>query len=339
MEDRRDRSAGRPGRQSLDDVDDGRRRPTTRRTSRRRRASAVDRHRDRVGGAADDLSSSPLPVSCRCSARRSPSLLGRHPRLQRAVSLTVLTAVVARRWRLLVLADRDGPARGPGRRLAGAARDRPGRRPARRADAARLLDRHPRACWSRVGQGIADGDEETPLSIFHPTYLVLAAGVDQRVPRRRPVQPLRRLRDPADRQLRAAHARRHRRRGSAPARPTSSSACSSSLIFLVAHRRWSTPRPAPSTWPSSPIRLATLPDGMRAGAAAAAAARVRHQGGGLPAVGVAARQLPDGARPGHGGVRRPAHQGRRLRDHPHPDPAVPRRPARRCCSCGRRCSP
>jgi multicomponent Na+:H+ antiporter subunit D len=28
-----------------------------------------------------------------------------------------------------------------------------------------------------VGQGAADGDEETPLSIFHPTYLVLIAGV------------------------------------------------------------------------------------------------------------------------------------------------------------------
>ena len=28
-----------------------------------------------------------------------------------------------------------------------------------------------------VGQGAADGDEETPLSIFHPTFLVLIAGV------------------------------------------------------------------------------------------------------------------------------------------------------------------
>lgn len=28
-----------------------------------------------------------------------------------------------------------------------------------------------------VGQGTSDGDDETPLSIFHPTYLVLAAGV------------------------------------------------------------------------------------------------------------------------------------------------------------------
>ncbi|GMA36719.1 hypothetical protein GCM10025876_29230 [Demequina litorisediminis] len=28
-----------------------------------------------------------------------------------------------------------------------------------------------------IGQGIADGDRETPVSIFHPTYLMLAAGL------------------------------------------------------------------------------------------------------------------------------------------------------------------
>ncbi|MEL5991108.1 Na+/H+ antiporter subunit D [Microbacterium phosphatis] len=28
-----------------------------------------------------------------------------------------------------------------------------------------------------VGQGAADGDDETPVSIFHPTYLILAAGI------------------------------------------------------------------------------------------------------------------------------------------------------------------
>jgi len=28
-----------------------------------------------------------------------------------------------------------------------------------------------------VGQGAADGDEDTPVSIFHPTYLILAAGI------------------------------------------------------------------------------------------------------------------------------------------------------------------
>ena len=28
-----------------------------------------------------------------------------------------------------------------------------------------------------VGQGAADGDDETPVSIFHPSYLILAAGI------------------------------------------------------------------------------------------------------------------------------------------------------------------
>src|SRR5690554_3512177 len=28
-----------------------------------------------------------------------------------------------------------------------------------------------------VGQGIADGNRETPLTIFHPTYMILAAGL------------------------------------------------------------------------------------------------------------------------------------------------------------------
>ena len=39
-----------------------------------------------------------------------------------------------------------------------------------------------------IGQGQADSDEETesetPLTIFHPTYLVLVGGRRQRLPRR-----------------------------------------------------------------------------------------------------------------------------------------------------------
>ena len=65
------------------------------------------------------------------------------------------------------------------------------------------------------------------------------------------------------------------------------------------------------------------------------AGRLRHQGRDVPAVLLAARQLPDRAVADHRGVRRAADQGRRLRDHPHPDAVVPRRtPGRpRCCSC------
>ncbi len=62
-----------------------------------------------------------------------------------------------------------------------------------------------------LGQGItADDEREAPVSIYHPTFLILVGRRLQRLPRRRPVQPLRQLRDPARRQLRAAHPRRHR---------------------------------------------------------------------------------------------------------------------------------
>ena len=69
----------------------------------------------------------------------------------------------------------------------------------------------------------------------------------------------------------------------------------------------------------------------------AAARGVRHQGGHVPAVLLAAGQLSDRTVAGDRDLRRAAHQGRRVRHHPHPDPAVPRgHPARRrCCSCSR----
>ena len=69
----------------------------------------------------------------------------------------------------------------------------------------------------------------------------------------------------------------------------------------------------------------------------AAAGRVRDQGGGVPAVDLAARLLPDRAGAGHRGVRRPADQGRCLRDHPHTVAAVPRRRAATTCCCRPRC--
>ena len=143
------------------------------------------------------------------------------------------------------------------------------------------------------------------------------------VPHRRPVQPVRLVRDDAHRELRAAHprrpsrtgARRHDVRGHQPAR-----------VDAVHHRarlhllgdghgehgrsRRQDRRPAHRTAP---------------GVRRAARRRVRRQGRDVPAVLVAARQLPDGARPGHRGVRRAAHQGRRLRPHPQRDPVLPGR--------------
>ncbi len=56
----------------------------------------------------------------------------------------------------------------------------------------------------------------------------------QRLPGRRPVQPFRRVRDPAVRLVRAAHPRRHRRRGCAPGRTYVVVSVLSSLLFLIA---------------------------------------------------------------------------------------------------------
>ena len=174
--------------------------------------------------------------SCRCSAPRCTLLVGRHPRTAaRGQPRRAHRRPGGRRWRCWCSAPTRRPAGRVRRRLAGAARHRAGRRPAVGADAGGL--RRPSTLGVLVysiGQGMADGDGGDPAVDLPPDV----PGPDrrrlQRVPRRRPVQPLRRLRDPAGRQLRAAHPRRHRRRGSGPARPTSWSACSRSLLFLVA---------------------------------------------------------------------------------------------------------
>ncbi|CAA9340984.1 MAG: Na(+) H(+) antiporter subunit D, partial [uncultured Frankineae bacterium] len=141
------------------------------------------------------------------------------------------------------------------------------------------------------------------------------------VPDRRPVQPVRGVRGHARRVVRPDHA--GRRRGAGAGRHD-----------LRRHQ---------------PGRLGAVRDGRRArlrrdrhgqhgrrrrpaaGRAgrrarrprAHPAGRLRHQGGHLPAVLLAARQLPHGALAGHRGVRRPAHQGRGLRDPAHADAAVP----------------
>ena len=85
-----------------------------------------------------------------------------------------------------------------------------------------------------------------------------------------------------------------------------------------------------------PERLAALPDGVKLGPQPVAAAGVRPEGRGVPAVLVAARQLSRGAEPGDRGVRRPAHQDRCLRHRPHRDAPVPRKPSHRSCSSSRR---
>ena len=269
----------------------------------------------------------PLPVLLPLLGAAGALLVGRHPRTQRALSLLVLTAVLAVSVALLLQADAQGSTAVS-----------VGGWPVPlgivlvvdRLSALMLVVASTVALGVlvfAVGQGSADGSEETPLSIFHPTFLVLIAGVSNAflagdlfnlyvgfeillmasyvlltlggsAPRVRAgityvVVSLHQLADLPGGHRADLRVDRHRQHGAA----------------------------------GDPAGRAAR--GHPAAAAVDAADRLLDQGGGLPALGLAARQLPDRAGAGDRGVRRPAHQGRRLRDHPHPDAAVPLRCAGR----------
>ena len=158
---------------------------------------------------------------------------------------------------------------------------------------------------------------------FTSVYMILAAGVVGGVPHRRPVQPVRLVRDDAHRELRAAHprrpprtgARRHDVRGHQPAGVDA--VHHRARLHLLGDRhgehgrsRRQVRRPAHRTAP---------------GVRRAARRRVRRQGRDVPAVLWLPDSYPTAPRPGHRGVRRAAHQGRHLRPHPHADPVLPGR--------------
>ncbi|RZU34220.1 Na+/H+ antiporter subunit D [Blastococcus saxobsidens] len=120
----------------------------------------------------------PLPVLLPLLGAAAALLVGgRHPRIQRTLSVLVLSAVLTVSVVLLVLADADG-----------ADAISVGGWPVPlgvvlvvdRLSALMLVVAATVALGVlvfAVGQGAADGDEETPISIFHPTFLVLIAGV------------------------------------------------------------------------------------------------------------------------------------------------------------------
>ncbi len=119
----------------------------------------------------------PLPVLIPLVGAGVALVLGRRPKAQRLVSLVSLTAVLATAVALLVLVDREGPSSlevgrwpvGIGISLV--------------ADRLSVLMLTVSATVTlgvlvyAVGEGIIDGARGTPVSIFHPTYLVLTAGV------------------------------------------------------------------------------------------------------------------------------------------------------------------
>jgi len=135
----------------------------------------------------------PLPVLIPTLAAAATLFAGRRPRLQRAVAVLALAAVVAVCAVLLYFADRDGTIAvqvggwGPGASGAtGGGQSVSGMGPlgitlvVDRLSAMMLLVSSIvllAVVFYAIGQGIRDGDEQQPVSIFLPTYLVLSAGV------------------------------------------------------------------------------------------------------------------------------------------------------------------
>jgi multicomponent Na+:H+ antiporter subunit D len=125
----------------------------------------------------------PLPVLIPTLAAAATLFAGRKPRLQRTIALLALTAVVAVCAALLYLADRDGTI---AVHVGGWGQSVPGMGPlgitlvVDRLSALMLLVSAIvllAVVFYAIGQGIRDGDEQQPVSIFLPTYLVLSAGV------------------------------------------------------------------------------------------------------------------------------------------------------------------
>jgi len=125
----------------------------------------------------------PLPVLIPMIAAALTLIAGRRPRLQRFITLGALTAVVAVCAALLYYADRDGTI---AVQVGGWGPTEPGMGP---LGITLVVDRLSAlmlvvssivlltvVCYA-IGQGIRDGDDRQPVSIFLPTYLVLSAGV------------------------------------------------------------------------------------------------------------------------------------------------------------------
>jgi multicomponent Na+:H+ antiporter subunit D len=125
----------------------------------------------------------PLPVLIPTLGAAATLIAGRRPRLQRLITLVALSIVVAVCAALLVLADREGTLV---LNVGGWGQSVPGMGP---LGITLVVDRLSAlmlvvssivllaVVFYAIGQGIRDGDERQPVSIFMPTYLVLSAGV------------------------------------------------------------------------------------------------------------------------------------------------------------------
>ncbi len=119
----------------------------------------------------------PLPVLLSLLGAGAALMLSGRPTLQRWVSTTVLASVVAIAGVLLVVVDREGPQV---LTLGGWSATLGISLVADRLAALMLLVSAVvtlAVLVYSIGQGITDDDREAPVSIYHPTFLVLVAGV------------------------------------------------------------------------------------------------------------------------------------------------------------------
>jgi multicomponent Na+:H+ antiporter subunit D len=125
----------------------------------------------------------PLPVLIPTVGAALTLFAGRRPRLQRAITLAALSVVVVVCAALVHLTDRDGTL---ALNVGGWGQTVPGMGPlgitlvVDRLSALMLVVSSVvllAVVFYAIGQGIRDGDERQPVSIFLPTYLVLSAGV------------------------------------------------------------------------------------------------------------------------------------------------------------------
>ncbi|WP_264001269.1 proton-conducting transporter transmembrane domain-containing protein, partial [Mycolicibacterium gadium] len=125
----------------------------------------------------------PLPVLIPLIAAALTLVAGRRPRLQRLIALFALSGVLTVCAVLLYLTDRDGTQ---ALHVGGWGPTDAGLGPlgitlvADRLSALMLVVSAIvllAVVFYAIGQGIRDGDERQPVSIFLPTYLVLSAGV------------------------------------------------------------------------------------------------------------------------------------------------------------------
>jgi multicomponent Na+:H+ antiporter subunit D len=125
----------------------------------------------------------PLPVLIPMIAAALTLIAGRRPRMQRVIVLVALSAVVVVCAALLYLTDRNGTL---ALQVGGWGPTEPGMGPlgitlvVDRLSALMLVVSSVvllAVVFYAIGQGIRDGDDRQPVSIFLPTYLVLSAGV------------------------------------------------------------------------------------------------------------------------------------------------------------------